>query len=257
MEIDKETAETRLNDPNNILNKLFSGTSRNNRVVDTTPVDTTPTDTPVDIPIEGELVEPENSSEGNTTEFESEDETSSPPADSTEAIQYLLGLRKAKADPLATPGSKVVKHNRHGKTEGALNIPEPTRELIGTLSALGTQTATAKAFGISNAAAHLAEHGKGGDGKARRARIEENIGKVVDKALDKLLCTIDNMGEDQLGSLPIKEAAAVASQMSKVVANLNKREDDAGRGVAAQLIVYAPTQVTEERYEVIEVGANK
>ena len=79
------------------------------------------------------------------------------------------------------------------------------------------------------------------------------IGKVVDKALEKLLCTVDSMDEHRIEQLSIKDAANVAAQMSKVVNNMNPKESPT-QFQAGQLIIYAPAQYNENRYEVVELG---
>jgi hypothetical protein len=213
-----ELAKDRLNDPNNILNKLFR---REPQGLEITVVDTEPEPDPT--PNESNPQEDEN------------------------ILLQMLGL-----NPRPTT-SVVLPYNRHGRSEGTKEIPVKTRELIGTLGALGTQVQTAKAFNVDQSTVSGVINGKSKKNPELKERIQLNIGKVVDHALEKLLATVDSMDEHRISQLPIKDAANIAAQMSKVVGNLHSPQDN-NRGLSAQLVIYAPHQFNENRYEVIELN---
>ena len=230
MFIDPNLAQNRLDDPSNILNSLFKKhTPRSDQSESITPaiVD----ETPVEI----------DSEDSSTPLTEKENDA---------ALLSMLGLNPRAELPST---STVLPYTRHGKTPNTKEMPDATKELIGTLGTLGNEQEVARTFNVVQSTVSDLVNGKRKKNPELKEKINQNIGKVVDKALEKLLCTVDSMDEHRIEQLSIKDAANVAAQMSKVVNNMNPKESPT-QFQAGQLIIYAPAQYNENRYEVVELG---
>lgn len=248
MFIDKELAEGRLNDPNNVLNRIFNRNKTTEVVNDQIKDEVIPEVVP-EVEVDSN---PDTAQEQDKVDTV-EDLTSVNP---NEAMDYLLGLRTSKesTDPTTIPTtSAVVPWNSHGRAKDVPNMTTETRIVMSSLAALGEkQTDIAKAFGTSNNPVHRAVNGKTKDADKVRAAVTGKLSKVVDTALDKMISAVEAIDEHEIEQLKVMDKASLAGQLSKVVSNLNPK-DEHSNTVQAQLIIYAPTQVNESRYEVVEV----
>lgn len=176
-------------------------------------------------------------------------------SDSDSEIQRNLNLEfPEKSNLVSESKSRVLNKNRSGRLKGIPDFDPMTNEIAGTLAHFDTQKNVARAFGMTQANVGLLENGR----ERKRDpelndRIERNLGIVRDKALDRLLSSIDLITEDKLESIGAKDLSTVASNLSRVVEKtLPKREESR---VNSQLIVYAPTILNsgEDKYSVIDV----
>lgn len=83
-------------------------------------------------------------------------------------------------------------------------------------------------------------------------RINTNLGLVRDKALEKLMSTLGLIDEGKLLDQDAKGLAHVASSLSRVVKDTAPAEISS-RDTNVQVVVYAPQQRDEKRFEVIDV----
>lgn len=150
---------------------------------------------------------------------------------------------------------KVVRHNRHGRTEGASNLTDDEREVIGTLANLGTASKVAEVYGLAPSTVHQAKNARttqySGQDEELRAKLDKNLGRARDKALDVLMESLDLMDSGKLEKEDAKSLSTIAANVSRVVEKTLPKEREGN--TRAQLIVYAPTQINETRYERVEI----
>jgi hypothetical protein len=129
-----------------------------------------------------------------------------------------------------------------------------TRELVGTLANLGNSSEVARTFGISTSAAHNAKLGQSSPSKPLpelQSKLEKNLGRVREKAIDTILESLDLMDTNKLEKEDARGLSAIASNLSKVVEKTLPKSSESS--LRAQLIVYAPTQVNETKFEIVEI----
>ncbi len=151
---------------------------------------------------------------------------------------------------------RVIRHNRHGRTVGAKELSDDQRELAGTLANILPARHVAETLGMSDYAVHQAKNGRvnqyGDVDEELQKKLDKNLGRARDKALDVLLESLDLMDTGKLEKEDAKSLSTIAANVSRVVEKtLPKERDSASR---AQLIVYAPTQVNENRFEIVELN---
>ena len=76
------------------------------------------------------------------------------------------------------------------------------------------------------------------------------LNKIRDVAMEKLLKTLNVIGDDDLKQLNAKDASIVAGNLSKVVEKTLPKEDE--RDNRPTVVMYAPTQMNIENYNVVE-----
>ena len=148
----------------------------------------------------------------------------------------------------------VIQHNSHGRRAGALNLSDDQREVVGTLANVLPAARVAETFGLSNYAVHQAKNGRTGQNtqdEELQRKLDKNLGRARDKALDVLMESLDLMDSNRLEKEDARSLSAIAANVSRVVEKTLPKEKDSG--VRAQLIVYAPTQINESRFEVVEI----
>lgn len=149
---------------------------------------------------------------------------------------------------------RVERRNSHGRSSGALNIDMMTRELVGTLANLGNSSEVARTFGVSISAAHNAKLGQSSPNNPLpelQSKLEKNLGRVRDKALDTIIESLDLIDTNKLEKEDARGLSAIASNLSKVVEKTLPKSSESN--LRAQLIVYAPTQINESKFEVVEI----
>lgn len=164
--------------------------------------------------------------------------------------------KRAITPEVLTEDEQVIRHNRHGRTAGAVALTDDQRELVGTLANILPAREVAATFGVSDYAVHQAKNGRvnqhGGQDAELQAKLDKNLGRARDKALDVLMESLDLMDSGKLEKEDAKSLSTIAANVSRVVEKTLPKDRDAG--VRAQLIVYAPTQVTEARFEIVELN---
>lgn len=162
-----------------------------------------------------------------------------------------------------TPREKLVEilpMPSGGRKEGDKAIPPRVRELLGSLAheTDDTQKEIASVFGVSQVTVSDASRGLIGD------RLDEDLAEKVDLSKDKKEDKAHNLALDALvGSLgivndKIKEvdtplkAARLASDMSKIVANLKGKEQPSAVS-NVKVVLFAPSIKQETHYETAEV----
>lgn len=233
MFINPEIAKARLNDPGNVVNRLLEiglgklPSSAPARDEDEAPISG---DNPI----------------GDTKEVEP-----SSAAGSDSEPRPLIRLGRNRTSPVVEAGKSIVvpDRHRHGRTKGATELDDMTKEIAGTLTRLSGPAAVAEAFEIAPSTAHHLGKADGKKSGDIREKLEKNLGRVRDVALDRLLSSINLIEDDKLEGLGAKDLSTVASNLSRVVEKTLPKEMQ--QAPTAQLIVYAPTIAKEEHYETV------
>jgi predicted transcriptional regulator len=147
-----------------------------------------------------------------------------------------------------------------GRKEGDKAIPPRVRELLGILTVESgeTQKEIASVFGVSQVTVSDISKGLIGD------RLDEDLAIKIDKtkeekratahdlALDALVGSLNAVGKHVANIDNPHKAASIATQMSKVISNLEDKDKPAD--VAnVKVILMAPVQKQERHYETIDV----
>jgi hypothetical protein len=130
-------------------------------------------------------------------------------------------------------------------------IPDLLKAKLGTLAHFENQHKLEEEFGVSQPVISKAKNGKVG-GSDIQDRINMNLGLVRDKALEKLMSTLGLIDEAKLMDQDAKGLAHVASSLSRVVKDTAPAEIGSG-DTKVQVVVYAPQQKDERKFEVIDV----
>lgn len=137
-----------------------------------------------------------------------------------------------------------IQHNGRGS-----NVPDQLKVLVGTLAHLDTQKNVAEAFGVTQPHVSMIKNGVTG-GQEVADRIEQSLGEVRDKAIEKLMIVFGLLTPEKLGAEKARGLSAIAADMSRVVEKTSPRQFG---GPQVQLVVYAPQQREESKYRTIEV----
>ena len=180
----------------------------------------------------------------------------------------LLTKEQARAR-LESPNNltnKVVRNNSHfelrtlthgGREEGTKNLTEQERLTIASIAQLDKAENVAREFGISRQ--HV-ENLKFGRVDSRRYADKEHPelknklrivkDEIKDKALQVLMGSLGLLDDEKMSDLDGKDLSVVASNMSKVVNNLEPKEQhDNG----TKILIYAPQMKEVEEFKVVEV----
>lgn len=174
----------------------------------------------------------------------------------------IAKLRKSKNHK-----SRVDIPNEQGRQKGDNNVPPIVREIVGTLAHFDSRSSIADSFNVSPAQVSNYKNGKvtpqlgdDYDGNiALQQAIDRNLGRVRDKALEKLVMTLDAITPEKVHTtVKAKDLSAIASNLSSIVQKsmpiaIQRKIHESG-GSAVQLNLYAPTTRTEEDYEVITIN---
>ena len=144
-------------------------------------------------------------------------------------------------------------------------IPPIFRELIAIQShTTGNAASVARAFGISAEHARELKAGqvssdtylKTNDPRAsdieHAKALEAALGKVRNKALDKIYASMDAIDDSLLPDEQPKTLALIAANLSRVVSSTMRDKRD-GPVVNVQTVFYSPEKTKKEQYDVIDV----
>lgn len=151
---------------------------------------------------------------------------------------------------------RVEVHQFRGRTTGATQIPEFLRPIIGASTLLSGYKATQENFGVkSSASLHSMANGKtypeGKEIPELKSKVESIVGEAQEKAAEKLLSALGLLTEDKLERVKPKDLSSIAADMSRIIEKTTPKQ---GIQAGTQILIYAPKQqITEDKYEVIEV----
>ena len=148
----------------------------------------------------------------------------------------------------------IVKPHYDGRHNGGHNVDMELRHAAGLLAQTDTIANVADVLGISKNTVAMAKHGASVHGRENtelKDRLDKDLSKVRDKALERLLSSLNLLDDDKMKKCNAKDIASISASMSKVVSGTLPK--DAEQNVRAQLIVYAPTQINETRYDRVEI----
>jgi predicted transcriptional regulator len=147
-----------------------------------------------------------------------------------------------------------VRKHHPGKPEGRLNIPFELKHLAGILAQTDTTREVGKALGMSQHAVAQYAKGQSSPGVPNpelKSKLDESLSQVRDKAFERLLSSLDLLDDEKIKKATARDISAISANMSKVVGNTLPKDTETN--VRAQLIVYAPTQINENKFEVVEI----
>lgn len=153
-----------------------------------------------------------------------------------------------------------------GKVEGDKNVPPIIREIVGIQAKLGAgQKELEKVFGISrsvignyadgrvNTKKEIERNGERESDKELSARVEAAIGKVRDKALERIMESL-NLMDGKMESESARSLSQIGSNISRILA-ATMPKTDSPVGNTFNTVIYSPEVKQEKHYDVIEVGS--
>ena len=154
---------------------------------------------------------------------------------------------------------KKIQHGTEHNDRKSLSTEE--RVLIGSMAraGFGTHQEIADEMGLAKSTVTNASQGRTTFSTHPRfvphpeleEKILDKLEPVREKALQKLMQSLDVISEEKLEDLSAKDASVVASNMSKIVVNtLPKNEMNDNR---IQIVMYGPKQKELKDFEVVEV----
>lgn len=157
--------------------------------------------------------------------------------------------------------SEVLSDGRR-EMRGDLEYTTAERSLSAALSQIDSQANVARMLGASTSQVQNWAHGRTGregqNGKYDNSKVRpelvnatrEKLGKIRDVAMERLLATLGVITDDDLSELDAKDASIVASNLARVVEKATPREELDGK--RANIVMYMPTQMNIEQYNVVE-----
>lgn len=141
-----------------------------------------------------------------------------------------------------------------GRREGDVNVPQELRVINGVLANLIGVTGASEITGVSKGQTSQHAHGRNGattPNPELAKAVESKVDKIKDKALDKLMTTLDFLTDDeiQLGKKEGLVKADIATKLAGVADKLTPKQP--GGTAVAQVIVYTPRIKDESEYEMI------
>jgi hypothetical protein len=147
----------------------------------------------------------------------------------------------------------IVKPHFSGRKPGGKEYPIELKHIAGILCQTDTIDNVAAALHMNRSSVAENRNGRttfGKDNPELRARLDESLSIVRDKAMDRLLSSLDLLDDEKIGKANAKDISAISSNMAKVMSSTLPKEQVT---VNAQLIVYAPTQSTEDKFDVVDI----
>ena len=165
---------------------------------------------------------------------------------------------EAEPDEPETEAKAEVKQHHSGRRINSKNHSIEMFHAAGLLAQTDTIKNVADALGMDKNSVAQNKHGRTAHGKENpelKDRLERDLGHVRDKAMDRLLMSLDLLDDDKIGKASAKDISSISSNMAKVMQSTLPK--DSNNRLQAQLIVYAPSFVNRAEYEVIEVGPSR
>ena len=152
------------------------------------------------------------------------------------------------------PTAEIRDIKRLGNTLGRRGFGVEFQAEVAALAHTKTVREVAEKTGVSEGQITNWKHGTTDGVKANPKLIQETekrLDTVRDTALDKMMIALGVMTEEKMKDLSVKDAAWVADTMAGVIDKTSKK---APAFVGAQVIIMAPTQKEESKFQVVEVG---
>jgi hypothetical protein len=149
-----------------------------------------------------------------------------------------------------------------GRGLGSKEVPESLRKLIGENALLEGSAATkhlTDALGISDSSLAAYKHSATSTASYHnpspelKSRLDKVRNRITRRASFKLLRALKSLTPEKLDAVKAKDASAIARDMSAIIKNLEP-EIQTKQGNQNNFVLYAPHQVTEEKFEVIQVN---
>jgi len=156
--------------------------------------------------------------------------------------------------PLVPEVYGIVKPSHSGRNVGGVEVPIDFKVAAGLLTQFDTIKNVSAALGLNRGTVHEAKNGRTTTGKENhelRQRLDESLSIVRDKAMDRLLSSLNLLDDDKIKKSSAKDIAGITANMAKTMAMTLPKESAVQ--VNAQLIVYAPTQVNESHFDIVDV----
>lgn len=134
-------------------------------------------------------------------------------------------------------------------------IPPEARPLVAALAMTEGVKKTSEIFGVGKDQIANIRDGKGWDGYQRPERVEEvkKVKEVVSElALEKLQDSLGLITHESLKDLSPKKLVSIGKDISIIVKNVSGEQQNQN---IAQVILFAPNQRDEKKYETIDVEA--
>lgn len=167
-------------------------------------------------------------------------------------------VRIPKPEPTARVEEKKTTGWNGGRTEGAVEVPDVLRKVIGdtALESRNKNTDIARIFGVSTAATKAYKVGMTGPNghisQDLKAHMRAKRMEVSDSAREKLMSALGYMTEEKLEGAKAKDLAGIAKDMSAVIRNMEPPEE-AGDASQTNIIFYSPKPKEESDYLSIQV----
>lgn len=129
-------------------------------------------------------------------------------------------------------------------------LPERIKQEIADKALTGeyTQKELAEEYGVSQPAIGAIKR----SAEAKNLAIIDNVDEQVkNMAVEKMMLAMGLIDEDSLTQLRATELASISSQMAKVYAAANPKQNQ----VAVNLVIYSPEIKEEKSYPVVEIAA--
>ena len=148
----------------------------------------------------------------------------------------------------------IVKPHHSGRPANSGETPMELRVAAGLLTRVDTIKNVAETLGLNHNVVAMAKNGQSVFGKENpdlKKRLDESLSIVRDKAMDRLLSSLDLLDDEKIGKANAKDISGISANMAKVMSSTLPKETQTN--VHAQLIVYAPTQINESHFDTVEI----
>ena len=131
-----------------------------------------------------------------------------------------------------------------------INLTKDERTEIAILSRAGTDTnrELARAFNIEEQTVSLIKNAK--TKGINEEKVEETINIAKDRALDRLMASLNLLTNDKLSGCNAKDLSVIASNMGRVVEKIQTRTEAPDN---INFIIYSPELKQERAYETVEI----
>lgn len=162
---------------------------------------------------------------------------------------------------IPSPTATIVDVTR-GRPEGAVEVPNGLRKLIGEESAINGRASAlelAQSFGISPSSVSAYNNGATStasyDETPNRGHINAAKQRVANKARSRLLSALKHITPEKLENAHVRDLSGVARDMSAVIKNMEpdlpKSSGEEGKG-GPTFIFYSPQFRKEEHYDIVK-----
>jgi hypothetical protein len=163
-----------------------------------------------------------------------------------------------------TVTGKVIDINNPGRKSGDNNVPESLRKIIGEESQINGRASAleiAKQFGISPSSVSAYNNGAHSTATYEtkepvlQTHIDNSKQRVISKARAKLVQSLNRITPQKLNDAKVRDLSGIAKDMSVIIKNMEPpvEENKNERNPLPAFILYAPTFIKEETFDVIHV----